>query len=133
MQGVRSNDTKPELALRRELHRRGRRYRVHATVEAGGRRCKPDIVFPGEQLAVFVDGCRWHCCPEHFRAPRVNAEYWNAKFARNVARDRLTDEALALAGWRVVRVWEHEDPRAAADRVEHAWSASRHPPATGGR
>lgn len=125
MRGVRGKDTRPELALRRELHRRGLRYRIHQRIEAGDRRCSVDIAFRPSKLVVFVDGCRWHKCPIHHREPRTNAEYWNAKLARNVARDRLNDAALAAAGWHVVRVWEHEDAAQAADRVEAALRAAR--------
>jgi DNA mismatch endonuclease (patch repair protein) len=125
MQGVRGKDTKPELALRRELHRRGLRYRIHQRIEAGDRRCNVDIAFRPARLVVFVDGCRWHKCPIHHREPRTNADYWNAKLARNVARDRANDAALAAAGWHVVRVWEHEDPAEAADRVQAALAEAR--------
>jgi DNA mismatch endonuclease (patch repair protein) len=118
MQGNRAADTKPELAIRRELHRRGRRFRKHYRLEAGERRCVVDIVFTRARLAVFIDGCRWHCCPEHAREPLTNADYWTAKFARNVARDQANNDALAAGGWHVLRIWEHEDPAEAADRVE---------------
>jgi DNA mismatch endonuclease, patch repair protein len=121
MRGNRRKDTTPELSLRRELHRRGLRYRVHVE-PLGGRRCRADIVFPGRRLAVFVDGCFWHRCPVHGVEPRTNSEYWAAKLERNVTRDRLNDEALVAAGWEVLRVWEHEDARVAADRVEAALS-----------
>lgn len=117
-QGTR--DTDPELRLRRELHARGYRYRVDAAVVPGLRR-RADLVFRGPRVAVFVDGCFWHRCPEHGNVPRANHEWWRAKLDRNVERDRETDQRLAEAGWLVVRVWEHEmrdDPLAAADRVE---------------
>lgn len=117
MQGNRSEDTKPELRLRRELHRRGLRFRKHYRIDEVPRRCTVDVAFTRARLVVFVDGCRWHKCPDHFREPKTNAEYWNAKFARNVARDKDNDAALRSAGWAVLRVWEHEDPVAAADRV----------------
>ena len=120
MRGKTSADTKPELALRRELHRRGLRFRKQYRIDDMPRRCTVDVVFTRARLAVFVDGCRWHKCPEHFREPRANAEYWNAKFARNVARDKANDLALLSAGWHVLRVWEHESPVHAADRVEAA-------------
>lgn len=116
MLGNRSRDTAPELALRHLLHRRGLRYRLDDVPEPTVR-CRADIVFRRARVAVFVDGCFWHRCPIHATAPKANAEYWAAKFDRNVARDRRNDAALAAAGWTVVRVWEHEDPRQAADRV----------------
>lgn len=110
-------DTAPELALRRELHRRGRRYRVDRVVLPGFRR-RADLVFTRQQVAVFVDGCYWHACPEHGTLPRTNRNWWDQKLSRNVARDRDTDRRLRDAGWVIVRVWEHENPLDAADRVE---------------
>ena len=82
-----------------------------------GVRCRADVVFTVARVAVFVDGCFWHRCPAHGTRPRTNADYWQAKLDRNVARDRANDEALAAAGWRVFRVWEHEDPVRAASRI----------------
>ncbi len=116
-------DTKPEVALRRELHRRGRRFFVDRPPVTGLRR-RADLVFPRRRVAVYVDGCFWHCCPAHATRPRNNAEWWAAKLAANVARDRDTDDRLTAAGWTVVRVWEHEDPVAAADRVQAALDAA---------
>jgi DNA mismatch endonuclease (patch repair protein) len=117
MRANRSRDTGPELALRRALHARGLRYRVEAVLEPG-LRCRADVVFRSRRVAVFVDGCFWHRCPIHATDPTRNAEYWQAKFERIVARDRKNDAALVAAGWTVVRVWEHEDPLQAADRIE---------------
>jgi DNA mismatch endonuclease, patch repair protein len=116
MRANRSSDTGPELALRRELHRRGLRYRVHAA-PLSSERYRADILFRRARVAVFVDGCFWHSCPEHGSAPTANSAYWRAKLERNVERDRRTDARLADAGWVVVRVWEHEVPEKAADRV----------------
>jgi DNA mismatch endonuclease (patch repair protein) len=116
MQGNRKRDTRPELALRSELHRRGLRYRIDAK-PVGSLRCRADIVFRRQRVAVFVDGCFWHGCPEHGTRPRTNASYWSAKIARNVERDRLNDAELSGAGWTVVRVWEHELPSDAANRI----------------
>jgi DNA mismatch endonuclease, patch repair protein len=112
-----SKDTAPELALRRELHRRGRRFRVHLRPLQGLRRTA-DIVFPRHRVAVFVDGCFWHRCPEHGSDPKNNSAWWDAKLRRNVERDRETDRILEDSGWTAVRVWEHEAVDAAADRVE---------------
>ncbi|EME14427.1 very short patch repair endonuclease [Rhodococcus triatomae] len=123
MSAQRRRDTAPELALRRELHRRGRRYRVDRAPLPGMRR-RADLVFPGERVAVFVDGCFWHSCPEHATSPKNNADWWAEKLAGNVARDRDTDTRLAAAGWTVVRVWEHENPMVAADAVEAALRAT---------
>lgn len=113
----RGTDTAPELALRRELHRRGRRFRKHMR-PVPGLRCTTDILFTRARTAVFVDGCFWHRCPLHGTAPERNGAWWAAKLDGNVARDRRNDTALVAAGWRVIRVWEHEDPIVAADQVE---------------
>ncbi|MFB8276567.1 very short patch repair endonuclease [Nocardia colli] len=119
MSKQRRTGTKPELALRRELHRRGLRYFVDRAPIRGQRR-RADLVFPRLQVAVYVDGCFWHRCPQHATDPRNNAEWWATKLAGNVARDRATNAALIEAGWQVIRVWEHEDAVAAADRVQAA-------------
>jgi len=116
MQGNRKRDTRPELALRSELHRRGLRYRVNSR-PVKSLRCQADIVFRRHKVAVFVDGCFWHGCPEHGKSPRTNVDYWSAKIARNVERDRFNEAELSAAGWVVVRVWEHEIPVDAADRI----------------
>jgi DNA mismatch endonuclease (patch repair protein) len=117
-------DTAPELALRRELHRRGLRYRVdHAPLK--GLRRRADVVFTRRKVAVFVDGCFWHRCPEHGTDPRNNSEWWASKLDRNVQRDRETDAGLAAAGWQIVRIWEHEALVPAADRVDEALAAVR--------
>ena len=109
-------DTKPEVELRRLLHRAGLRYRVDYRPLPELRR-KADIVFRGAKLAVFVHGCFWHRCPAHGTAPRANAGWWDEKLSRNVERDQETRVALEAAGWAVVEVWEHESPGSAADRV----------------
>ena len=109
--------TAPEMAIRRELHRRGLRYRVNLTLSKIGR-IRPDIVFTRVRVAVFVDGCFWHRCPEHGSSPKTNADWWRRKLDNNVERDRTTDTVLAKAGWTVIRIWEHEDAIAAADRIE---------------
>ncbi|HEU5252055.1 MAG TPA: DNA mismatch endonuclease Vsr [Solirubrobacterales bacterium] len=121
MRRNRRRDTRPELALRSELHRRGLRFRVDMPLQAGGRLIRPDVVFTRAQIAVFVDGCFWHCCPEHGNQPQANTDYWKPKLARNVARDHLVDAALSEEGWKVVRAWEHEEAAAVAERVEYAY------------
>ena len=121
MLGNRGRDTRPELALRQELHRRGHRYRVHVT-PLPGVRCKPDLVFGKARVAVFVHGCFWHRCPTHATTPKANAGFWQNKFDANVARDRRNQQALRAAGWTVVVVWEHDDPDEAADRIEALFS-----------
>lgn len=110
-------DTAPELALRRELHRRGLRYFVHRRPLRDLRR-EADIVFPRARIAVFVDGCFWHGCPDHGRREhRTNGWYWPEKIERNRARDRDTDAKLRTAGWTPVRVWEHETVASAASDI----------------
>ncbi|WP_262347449.1 very short patch repair endonuclease [Nocardioides dongxiaopingii] len=112
--------TAPEILLRRELHRRGLRFRTQVKVP-GNRRRTIDIALTRAKVAVFVDGCFWHACPDHFTQPRANADWWRWKMDGNVARDRDTDELLRAAGWQVVRVWEHEDVVIAADAVQRLW------------
>jgi len=116
MQANRTRDTAPEMALRRLLHAQGFRYRVSARPLKGVRRTA-DLVFGPARVAVFVDGCFWHCCPDHGTDPEANADYWKPKLARNVARDRETDQLLAEAGWLALRIWEHEDSERAAAHV----------------
>ncbi|MFB7884973.1 very short patch repair endonuclease [Microbacterium sp. NPDC056057] len=113
----RSKNTAPERAVRSILHARGLRYRTHLRPIPSIRRTA-DIVFTRRKIAVFIDGCFWHACPEHFIAPRSNADYWGPKIAGNRLRDRDTDEALRSAGWTVLRFWEHEPPAFVADDIE---------------
>lgn len=119
MRRQRGRDTKPELALRRELWRRGLRYRVDVSPIRGSRR-RADLVFTRARVVVYVDGCFWHSCPTHATVSKANREWWAAKLAANVARDRDTDALLEEAGWQVVRIWEHEEPASAADCVQRA-------------
>ncbi|WP_280352412.1 very short patch repair endonuclease [Nocardia abscessus] len=117
MQANRRADTKPEVTLRRALHRRGYRYRKDLRLEVGSVKVRPDIVFTARKVAVFVDGCFWHVCPVHGRQPTTNEWYWAPKLRRNVERDRAADAALTGAGWKVVRLWEHEQLEAAVQAV----------------
>lgn len=117
MKSNKSRDTKPELALRSAVHALGLRYRVAAKPLTGVRRTA-DLVFPRAKVAVFLDGCFWHGCPEHHTVASANAKFWAEKVEGNRTRDRDTDRRLAEAGWDVVRVWEHEDPQVAARHVE---------------
>ncbi|MBO9524007.1 MAG: very short patch repair endonuclease [Nocardioidaceae bacterium] len=117
MSSQRSLGTKPELELRRLLHARGLRYRVNVA-QPGMPRRRVDVVFSRVKVAVFVDGCFWHGCPQHATWPKRNSDWWAEKLTRNAQRDRETTEALEVQGWTVVRVWEHEDPKEAADRIE---------------
>jgi DNA mismatch endonuclease, patch repair protein len=125
MRGNRRTDTLPELAIRRLLHASGLRYRVDYPLIVGDVRVRPDVVFPRRRVAVFVDGCFWHGCPTHGTRPAANPAYWSAKLARNRARDRRVDAALHAHGWRVIRAWEHDFPRAVARRVADVLRRSR--------
>lgn len=119
MRGNSVVSTKPELALRSELHRQGLRYHVHRAPIVSIR-CRADVVFARARVAVFVDGCFWHRCPEHGTSPSINSPYWQAKLDRNVARDQRNNTMLAEAGWLILRVWEHEIVEDAADRIAAA-------------
>jgi DNA mismatch endonuclease (patch repair protein) len=118
-------DTSPEVRLRSLLHRRGRRFHKNKRIMALGSSAaiRADIVFARKKVAVFVDGCFWHCCPEHGTDPTTNSSYWCAKLSSNVERDARQTTALREAGWTVVRVWEHESPENAVRLVEEALSA----------
>lgn len=109
MRANRSRDTKPEMLIRRELHRRGRRFRVAYRPLPEDRRRTVDIAFTKLKIAVHIDGCFWHGCEQHFIAPKTNPEYWQQKIAGNRARDVDTDRRLEAQGWTVLRFWEHQD------------------------
>jgi DNA mismatch endonuclease, patch repair protein len=112
----------PERALRSELHRLGLRFRVHVRPLREVRR-EADVVFRAARLAVFVDGCFWHGCPDHASWPKANAAWWREKIQANRIRDADTDHQFRKAGWAVVRMWEHEDPLAKAREIrELAWA-----------
>lgn len=113
----RRTNTKPELQLRSALHRRGLRFRKDHRLQAGGLKVRVDVAFTRRRIAVFVDGCFWHGCPEHQNTPNRNREYWVPKLAANRARDHRVNAALQAEGWEVVRIWEHEGPERAADRI----------------
>lgn len=125
MRGNTRRDTSPELALRRNLHARGLRYRVDVSIVAGEVRTRPDIVFRRHAVVIYVDGCFWHSCPTHGRPPKANSAYWTAKLKRNRDRDIRVNEALTAAGWNVIRVWEHDDPALVADHVALVISEAR--------
>jgi DNA mismatch endonuclease, patch repair protein len=116
MRRVRQRDTAAESAIRRALYACGLRYRVQVPVLSKPHRVA-DVVFLGPRVAVFVDGCFWHGCPEHATWPKKNADYWRAKIVANQARDADTDSRLRADGWESVRVWAHEAPAEAAARI----------------
>lgn len=120
MRAVRPGCTKPEVALRSELHRRGQRFRLMFRVRTGDVTSVPDVSFTKQRIAVFLDGCLWHMCSEHGTTPSHNRAYWHAKLRGNVARDRKVSAAMARGGWSVLRFWEHEDVSQAADTIEAA-------------
>jgi DNA mismatch endonuclease, patch repair protein len=125
MQAIRATDTRPELAVRRLVHAMGLRYRTHVRPLPDLNR-RADLVFSKARVAVFVDGCFWHGCPEHGRRTfGVNGWYWPDKIDRNVRRDQETTRLLTEAGWHVVRRWEHEDPAAVAEAVAAAVRSAR--------
>ncbi len=113
----RGRDTGPEIRLRRELHRRGLRYRVNVRPVDSLRRTA-DIVFRSARVAIFVDGCFWHGCSEHRGIPKTNRQFWSRKIARTRERDRETTRLLEEEGWQVVRVWEHEEPLTVAEKLK---------------
>lgn len=124
MRANRPRDTGPELAVRAELFARGLRYRIHRR-PLSTLRSEADIVFPRERVAVYVDGCFWHRCPQHCVQPTANGVWWRQKLDANVERDRRADRLLSEAGWTVVRVWEHESAATAAEHIEAVVRALR--------
>jgi DNA mismatch endonuclease (patch repair protein) len=119
MAKVRQKGTDAEPALGRELYRRGLRYRVEYEVLKKPRRMA-DVAFPSLKIAIFVDGCFWHGCPEHATWPKQNAEFWRQKIEANRLRDADTNSRLLENGWTVLRFWEHESPIEATDTVAQA-------------
>jgi len=119
MRGIRRRDTKPEKALRSELHRRGFRFRVDFPIPVSeGRRPRADIVFTRRKLAIFVDGCFWHGCETHSKPPEKNPGYWGPKIKRNIERDQEVNARLSADGWKVLRIWEHDELAEAVKRIE---------------
>jgi DNA mismatch endonuclease (patch repair protein) len=117
MQSMPRRDTEIELALRRELHRLGLRFRVNLRALPG----TPDIALTRARVAVFVDGCFWHRCPQHATSPKNNSTWWASKLDGNVERDRRKDQQLQQLGWMPLHVWEHEDPVTAAREIHKLW------------
>lgn len=116
MAKVRQKGTDAEIAVRKELYRRGMRYRVDYEVLKKPRRVS-DVAFPGLKIAIFVDGCFWHGCPEHATWPKQNAEFWRQKIEANRLRDADTNSRLLDVGWMVLRFWEHQSPVQAAETI----------------
>ncbi|MGP3771815.1 DNA mismatch endonuclease Vsr [Streptomyces sp. SDT5-1] len=121
-----SRDTRAELSLRRDLHAAGLRYRIELPVP-GMPRQRIDIAFPRANIAVFVDGCFWHGCPDHATKPRANAGWWRTKLDRNMARDRELTEHLTGRGWTVLRFWEHEEPGHAVRQIKEVLARKQLP------
>jgi DNA mismatch endonuclease, patch repair protein len=117
MRANRRRDTKPELAVRRLVHAAGLRYRVDYAPLLEHRRVRADLVFTRARVAVFVDGCFWHGCPQHHTVAKSNAEFWAAKVTSNRARDQQVGVTLNAAGWTVLRFWEHEEPVEVAAQI----------------
>ena len=117
MRANRRVDTGPERALRSALHQRGLRFRKDLRLKLAESSARPDIVFTRAKVAVFVDGCFWHSCPEHGELPKSNRAFWERKLRRNVARDREDDRALVKSGWTVLRFFEHVPSEEAAEAV----------------
>jgi DNA mismatch endonuclease (patch repair protein) len=116
MQSVKPRDTAPEKALRLAIHRKGLRYRTDTKpLKELNRRA--DIIFRSIKVAIFVDGCFWHGCPIHGTQAKANAEFWGFKIKQNQERDEDTNKHLEKAGWKVIRVWEHEDPVKASEKI----------------
>ena len=103
MSQIKSKDTKPEIIVRKLIWKKGYRYRI-----GHGLAGRPDMVFPLYNTAVLIDGCFWHGCPKHYRAPLSNVKYWKKKISGNKKRDRKIDKKLAEEGWKVIRIWEHD-------------------------
>lgn len=116
MQANRFRDTQPELAVRRAAHAAGLRFYVARRPIPALRRTA-DLTFPRVKVAVFIDGCFWHGCPDHYRPALSNSAYWHKKISDNQARDIETTALLKRSGWEVLRFWEHENPKVVANEV----------------
>jgi DNA mismatch endonuclease, patch repair protein len=117
MTSNRRRDTQPEIAVRRLLHARGLRFRVDYPIRTSERTIRVDIAFPRAKLAILIDGCFWHGCPEHGTMPKHNRDYWEPKIARNRERDLHQTGLLSDAGWQPLRFWTHEGPDEISDEV----------------
>lgn len=120
MKANRRVNTRPEALLRSALHRRGLRFRKDVYLRVGAVRTKADVVFSRHRIAVYLDGCFWHRCPEHGQLPQANRDYWKPKLERNVQRDNEVTKALRAEGWTVIRIWEHEPIDLAVETIYEA-------------
>lgn len=120
MRANKRRDTSPELAVRRLVHAAGLRYRVDYPPLPTNRRMRADLVFTRLRVAVFIDGCFWHGCPDHLYPPKTNVDYWASKINGNRERDQRTTDQLTNAAWTVLRFWEHDPPAAVAAQIVSA-------------
>jgi len=132
MRGNRRADTKPELHLRSLLHKAGLRFRKDYPIQLpGGQTVRPDIVFTRKRVAVFIDGCFWHSCPQHGTVPKSNQDYWVPKLQQNIQRDHVTTTSLTASGWHVIRVWEHSVPEEALATIKTYFALAESTAASG--
>lgn len=117
MKANKRTETKPEIAIRSQLHKMGFRFRKDYVIKIAGMSFRPDIVFTKVKLAIFIDGCFWHFCPEHGHIPKSNRHYWEPKLKANRERDILTNNKLRENGWEVLRLWEHTSPEEGASLI----------------
>lgn len=117
MKANKRSDTKPEVAIRSQLHRMGLRFRKDFIIKIEGRNCRPDIVFTKAKLIIFIDGCFWHFCPKHGHIPKSNIHYWEPKLNKNKERDKSDTQLLTEHGWTVLRIWEHVPIQEAVDII----------------
>jgi DNA mismatch endonuclease (patch repair protein) len=125
MKANRKTGTRPEARIRSLLHRQGYRFRKNSLVQTAGLRVHPDIIFTRRKLAIFIDGCFWHCCPDHGTQPRANSSYWSPKLARNIERDGQVSRGLRDVGWNVLRIWEHEPAEHAVELIVGALESKK--------
>ncbi|QLL08640.1 very short patch repair endonuclease [Mycobacterium vicinigordonae] len=130
MAAVKRVNTKPEIALRSMLHKLGYRFRVDFAIRVSGKIIRPDVALTRWKVAIFVDGCFWHMCPQHRTMPATNADFWKQKLEGNAARDKDQNQLLTDAGWLVVRIWEHESLDDAVYEVQRAIDQRRRPSET---
>ena len=103
MSRIKGKDTEPELILRKALWANGLRYRLKNKLPG-----RPDIFFPARKIAIFIDGCFWHGCPDHCQIPKTNQPFWESKLSKNKSRDKEVSRVLENGGWCVIRLWEHD-------------------------